>query len=159
MRSWSVRHWAVAFGTAVLAALVIGVPTMMIPSPFFSRAVPVTWWSYPIWGLSAVLEGLLIATYVRTGEPVEQEAAAEEAEEPRTTKAIVAGLLSTFAVGCPVCNKIVVLALGVSGALSYFAPVQPFLGIASVGLLIHALVKRLRNADSCPVPARPAATS
>lgn len=45
------------------------------------------------------------------------------------------GLLSYFAIGCPVCNKLVVLALGSSGAISWFAPLQPLLAVASVGLL------------------------
>jgi hypothetical protein len=48
-------------------------------------------------------------------------------------------LLSVLAIGCPVCNKLVVLALGVGGALTYFAPVQPILGFLSVGLLAYAL--------------------
>ncbi|MYS66003.1 hypothetical protein GTW66_18745 [Streptomyces sp. SID5473] len=61
-------------------------------------------------------------------------------------------MLSVLAVGCPVCNKLVVLALGMSGAMSYWAPAQPVLAIASVALLAHALAGRLRTADACPVP-------
>jgi len=68
-----------------------------------------------------------------------------------TGQAAAGGVLSFFAVGCPVCNKLVVLAVGVSGALSYWAPVQPFLAAASVALLGLAAHRRLRGLKSCAV--------
>ncbi len=56
-----------------------------------------------------------------------------------------------FAVGCPACNKLVVLALGAGGAMTYFAPIQPVLGFLSLGLLAYALRMRLAGAVSCAV--------
>jgi len=56
-----------------------------------------------------------------------------------------------FAVGCPVCNKLVVLALGAGGALTYFAPVQPVMALLTLGLLLYALRARLAGEKSCPV--------
>ncbi|ALV33131.1 hypothetical protein [Streptomyces sp. CdTB01] len=175
MRTWPLRRWAVAAAVTVLAALVIGVPTGVIPTPFYTRMTPVLWWNYPVWALSSVLEGLLVATYVRprvtavpvrvggsliplagaawnpaSGEVRPQEEPA--AERPRTARALLGGLGSAFAVGCPICNKLVVLAIGVSGALSYWAPVQPVLAVASLGLLGYALVRRLRTAEVCVLP-------
>ncbi|WP_245178539.1 hypothetical protein [Streptomyces montanisoli] len=92
-----------------------------------------------------------MATYVRVdGRPPEASDGAAR-ERPRTKRALGAGLLSAFAVGCPICNKLVVLAIGVSGALSYFAPVQPVLAVASVALLVHTLARRLRAAKVCHV--------
>lgn len=150
MGSWPARKWAVAAAVAVLAALVIGVPTGVVASPFYTRMTPVLWWNYPVWLVSSLLEGLLVATYVRVGEPSSAEA--ETKERPATARALGAGLLSAFAVGCPICNKLVVLAIGVTGALSYWAPLQPLLAVASVGLLLFALIRRLRTAASCPLP-------
>ncbi|MER5436110.1 hypothetical protein [Streptomyces sp. NPDC002588] len=149
MRTWPARRWAAAAAVAVIAALVIGVPTGVVPTPFYTRMTPVLWWNYPVWLVSSVLEGLLVATYVRVGRAEAPEAA--PTGQPRTARALGAGLLSAFAVGCPICNKLVVLAIGVSGALSYFAPVQPVLALASVALLVHALVRRLRTATVCQV--------
>ena len=60
-------------------------------------------------------------------------------------------MLSFFAVGCPVCNKLVVIALGTVGARRWFEPVQPLLAVASIVLMAVALRTRLRNADACPV--------
>ena len=61
IRAWSRRHVLVAGIAAVLVALVIGLPTDVIPNPVFGRPVPVTWWSYPTLAVTAVLGGLLSA--------------------------------------------------------------------------------------------------
>lgn len=139
-----------------MAALLIGVPTGVISTPFYTRMTPVLWWNYPVWAVTSVLEGLLVATYLRIGTPVPAPGTEAAEAQPRTLRAVGAGVLSAFAVGCPVCNKLVVMAIGVSGALSYWAPAQPVLALASIALLTHALVRRLRTADACPVPATPA---
>lgn len=151
MRLWPARRWAVAAAVTAIAAIVIGVPTGVVPTPLYTRMTPVLWWNYPVWLVSSVLEGLLVATYVRMGPAESSETVAPQ--RPRTVRALGAGLLSAFAVGCPICNKLVVMAIGVSGALSYFAPLQPVLAVASVALLAHAFVRRLRTANACEVPA------
>ncbi|GAA3974020.1 hypothetical protein GCM10023085_65620 [Actinomadura viridis] len=63
-------------------------------------------------------------------------------------------MLSLLAVGCPVCNKVVLVLLGTSGALTVWAPLQPWLGALSVGLLGVAAVRRLAGEIACPVPVR-----
>jgi len=143
---WPRRRWLVAIVAAVLAGLVMGVPTGIVRTGFYTRMTPVTWWDYPVWAVSALLVGLTAATYVRIGGV----ASSAVDRRPRT---IGATLLTTFAVGCPICNKLVVAAIGVSGALSYWAPIQPVLGAVSVGLLLTGLVMRLRGGVACPVPA------
>jgi hypothetical protein len=67
------------------------------------------------------------------------------------------GIVAWFAVGCPVCNKIVVSLLGASGATSIFAPVQPALGAAAVVLAAGALAARIRaiRQGTCRVPSQP----
>lgn len=69
---------------------------------------------------------------------------------------VIGGLVSFFAVGCPVCNKLVLVALGSTGALQWFAPIQPILAVAALGLLIWALRRRLQGEVSCKIPARQA---
>jgi hypothetical protein len=143
---WPARRWWTAAVGAVVVALVVGLPTDVIPNPVFGRPVPVTWWSYPVLALTAVLGGMLVATYVRDGGPI-------DTDRPARTGG-VGGLLSFFAVGCPVCNKVVVIALGTVGARRWFEPVQPYLAAVSVVLLVVALRARLRGALSCPVVPR-----
>ena len=144
VRLWSARQWLVALLAGGGAALVIGVPTGIIATSWYARMTPVTWWDYPIWALSSVLVGLTAATYVRSS-------GIQVSSPDRSRRTLGATLLSALAVGCPVCNKLVVSLVGISGALSYWAPVQPVLGTLSVGLLAVGLAVRLRGAVACPV--------
>lgn len=149
---WTPRHTATAAGGAVATALLVGLPTDVLPNPVFGRAVPVTWWSYPTLAVVAVLSGLLLATYLRVDD------APGVPQRERTARGGVAsGLASLFAVGCPVCNKLVLVALGSSGAMTWFAPAQPLLAAASVAGLAWALRARWRGKRGCAVPAESAA--
>jgi hypothetical protein len=143
---WPARRWAVAVLAGSAAAVSMGVPTGIVRTSFYTRMTPVTWWDYPVWVVSALLVGLTIATYVRSS--------GLQTDAPdRSRRAAGATLLATFAVGCPICNKLVVALIGVSGALSYWAPLQPFLGVLSIGLLVTGLVVRLRGSVACQMPA------
>lgn len=148
LRQFPHRYWLAVGPAAVVAALVIGVPTVLIPTPFFTRMTPATPMDYALWMLTSLLLGLVAATYlVRPGVP------AEAVPDP-ANRVAGGGILAVLAIGCPICNKLVVLALGVSGALTYFAPVQPVLGVASLALLTYALWQRLRQwrmGAVCPV--------
>lgn len=139
---WPVRRWWVAVLGTLASALAIGVPTALLPNPLFTRMTAVTWWSWPVWTVTAVLAGLVLATYVRTPDGAGAGA--------RT--AAGGGLLGFLAVGCPVCNKVVIALLGFAGAMQWWAPVQPLLGFASVALLAWALRARLRGERACLVP-------
>lgn len=130
---------------AMLVALVIGIPTGVVETPWYTRMTPVLWWNYPVWALSSMLTGALTATYVR--DP------AVPVPPSEGGKTFLGSTLSLFAVGCPICNKLVVMALGVSGALTWFAPLQPLLALASLGLLAYALWARRRAAIACRMPA------
>ena len=146
LRSWNRQRWTVAVFAGVAAYFLMGLPTAVIDNPVFGRAVAVTPWSTPVLIVSSVLVGLIMATYVN---PLN---AVDDHQMPIDRQAKISGvggLLSFFAIGCPVCNKIVLLALGTSGALNFFAPLQPILAIAGVAVLVYALVQRLRNERSC----------
>ncbi|MHA7277777.1 hypothetical protein ACX80O_14830 [Arthrobacter sp. Hz1] len=141
---WPRRRWLAAAGAAVITYVVIAVPTDLIDTPFFTREVPPTWWSFPVAGITAILTGLVVATYVsRLSKP---------ATEGNARSGAAGTMLAFFAVGCPVCNKLVLLALGTSGAMQYFEPIQPLLAAASIGLLLWAFQKRATSEDRCPLP-------
>ena len=144
IRGWGVRRYLVAFAAGVVWLVLSGVPTDLIDTPLFVRMTPPEWWNYPSWVAGAVLLGLLAATYVA-------DPARNRADASHGGKVFAGGLLSVFAVGCPVCNKLVVLALGAGGALTYFAPVQPVLALLTLGLLLYALHARIAGEKSCPV--------
>jgi hypothetical protein len=143
------RGYAVGIAAAALAVVAIGAPTAVIPNRFFMRMTPTRPQDYAFLALTALLVGLIAATYVAPRRPLVADP--PPGGEGRLT---AGGLLSFLAVGCPVCNKLVVLALGTSGALRYFAPVQPLLGLASLALLGATAWLRLRllyrGCAACP---------
>lgn len=131
----------------LLALLALGVPTAIIPNPLFVRMSPTEAFSVVVWLASAPLLGVILATYVTPPRPLHAAAARDGAGVPAT----VGGLAAFLAVGCPICTKLVVAALGVSGALTVFAPLQPLIGTASVGLLVLTLGWRVRQLTAgCP---------
>ena len=143
---WPAQRWMATAVGVLLTGLVVGVPTAVIPNPVFTRMTAVTWWSWPVWAVTAVLSGLVLATYVRTPDNGSRGGRAGAG----------GGILSVLAVGCPICNKLIVGVLGVAGAMQWWAPLQPLLGAASVGLLVVAFCSRLRGERMCAIPVVPA---
>ena len=159
---------AVPFG--LLAALVIAVPSDLLDNPIFGRPVPPRSIDYAILAVTAGLIGLILAIRPpqsdgawptsdpdRGAHPAAGRAIAE-AIDRQDNRTLWGGFVSFLAVGCPVCNQAVVALLGTSGALSWWAPVQPVVGLAAVGLLLYTLRLRLTTyrLEACPVPARTA---
>lgn len=144
LRQWPKIRWAVTATASLITFLIIGIPTDIVPNPIFGREVAVTSWSLSVLIASSLLSGLLLATYVAT------------AQDTSVDKSFKVGSFGTFlayfAVGCPVCNKLALIALGYTGALQYFAPIQPYLAALSIGLLIYAFRKRVLNEGSCRIP-------
>jgi hypothetical protein len=132
-------YWAAALVVAAVAFVVVAVPTDVLPNPVFGRQVPVRWWEPVLLALSSVLVGMVWAARRTAPDlpPSPDEAAGRR-------RSVVATGLTFLAVGCPTCNKLVLVALGTSGALSWFAPIQPALGAAAVVLLVVTLRRSLR---------------
>ena len=146
---WRPRRWFAALAMGLFTFLAIGLTTAVIPNPIFGRGVPVTDWSMPVLAATSILSGLVFASYVRNDDVIELEAA------DRTSKAGMTGtLLSLIAVGCPTCNKLVLLAIGSSGAVRWFAPLQPYVAALSVALLFYAFRTRVMRESSCRIPLR-----
>jgi hypothetical protein len=144
----------------LVSGLLFGLVSAIIPNPVFGRSVPPEPFAYWVWLLSAPLMGLVLATYVvplapiRSGVPqplVTGDAAVLERRSSRLGS--VAGLAAFLAIGCPVCNKVALVLLGASGAMSFWAPLQPIIGAASLVLLAVTAAWRLRlraNGGTCP---------
>ena len=139
--AWPARRWAVAAAATLAFVLLVAVPTDLIDTPVFGREIPPTWWSWPSLLVSSVLGGLLTATYVR--------APAQPDRDATRRGGWIGAALTYFAVGCPVCNKLVLVALGSAGAIRWFEPVQPVLQVLAVALLTWALISRLRGETTC----------
>ncbi len=133
------RATALGFPFGIGTFLVVGIPTAVIPNQWFRRMTPTRPQDYIFLATTALIAAAIGTTYT------------SQSACPRQERKLTAGgLLSFLAVGCPICNKIVVLLLGVGGALNYFAPIQPVLGLASVALLGFTLFLRLRAIRRVP---------
>ena len=150
LHSWPARRWWFAVATAAVTVVVVAVVTAMIPTAWFTRDVPTTAWAWPVLIVSSVLAGLVAATYVARKD--------SETGSRGGAVGLTGTIVTFFAVGCPVCNKLVLLALGYAGALQYFEPLQPYLAGGSIALLVAALAMRVRRERSCPLPRAAAAT-
>ncbi len=174
---FGVRFWALSAAYTTGTALVIGVPTVLIPNSFFMRMTPTGPLDYLIWIVSVLLMGPLLAmmtlyptgaahgspasvrasaaTSIASGEQLagaQATAATASAVPDGGWRTLIGGIFSYFSVGCPVCNKIVLLLLGTSGAMTIFNPLRPFLGAAAVILLAVTLYLRVRVLrKGCPV--------
>ncbi len=134
-RLWTPRRFVVAAAATAVAAVATGIPTDLIDTPLISRPIAITTWSYPLWILTSLLIGLLVAVSLGSRDPNRSVAGG--------------GILAIFAMGCPVCNKPILLLLGTSGALEIWAPLQPLIGALAVALLGGALLIRLRGSVMC----------
>ncbi|MBI2832681.1 MAG: hypothetical protein HYX79_10540 [Chloroflexi bacterium] len=148
-RSWGsvfqllgLRGWLIATIGGIITLTLIGIPTAIIDNPFFVRQTPVRTQDYVIWVATGLLAGLVAGTFTLS------------AKANASGRAASGGFLSFLAVGCPICNKLVLLLLGTSGALTYFAPAQLYIGIASLALLGWALHLRVQaiNRSCCTIP-------
>lgn len=142
--TWQPRRWWFAAATTAVTIIAVAIPTVLIPNPWFVREMPVASWAWPVLVVTSVLAGLVAATYVARKDLTGN----SRGGAIGTTGAIV----GFFAVGCAVCNKLVLIALGYAGALQFFEPVQPYLAGGSIVLLGVALVTRIRRERSCPLP-------
>lgn len=143
LRAQPADTWVRAAGYAVVAAVLIAVPSALIDTPLFGRPVPVRAIDPVILAATATLIGLILA--IRA--PDDASAAADE------RRTLWGGFVSFLAVGCPVCNQAVVALVGASGAMAWWAPVQPLVGALAIGLLLWTLRRRLLTFDlaACPV--------
>ncbi len=145
----------------LVSGIAFGLITAIIPNPVFGRQIPPEPFAIGVWLISAPLMGLVMATYttpvptspIAITQPLTPERLAV-ADGRSTTLGGLAGFGAFLAIGCPVCNKIALVLLGASGAMSVYAPIQPLIGAVSLALLVATAVWRLRlraNGAACPV--------
>jgi hypothetical protein len=125
LRRFVFADWVRVAGWASLFAVAIAVPTRLVPNGWFQRMTPTRPQDYAFLIVTSFLAGVVVSLRHLA------------ASVPQGT--FFAGGIGTFlAVGCPVCNKLVVALVGVAGATSVFAPLQPLIGLASVALFALA---------------------
>jgi hypothetical protein len=141
-----IRALSAGLTTSLATLAIIGMTTDVISNPWFERKVPVQTFDWIVLIAISVLTGALVATYFLG-----------QSSLVGTRTGVGSGVLGWFAVSCPLCNKIVLVLLGTSGATSLFEPIQPVLGALAIVLAVGALAVRIRMLlrGTCPVPTAP----
>jgi hypothetical protein len=153
------RLLASTLAWTMVSLLAFGLVTAVIPNPVFGRQIPPEPFAIAVWLVSAPLMGLVMATYTTpvSGSPIAVPLGPAQVatdEQRSTTLGTLAGFGAFLAIGCPVCNKVALLLLGASGAMSVYAPIQPLIGAVSLVLLVITAAWRLRlraNGGACSV--------
>ncbi len=130
MQTNSWKYISIATIASVILFFLFALLTAMIPNPFFVRMTPPTLYEWIILIITTILVGMYIGLYYY------------KKEQQNTKSACAAtsgGFLGFLTFGCAVCNKILVFILGISGVMTYFLPIQPYLGIVSIGLLSYGI--------------------
>lgn len=123
---------------AILTFLGFGIITDLIPNPMFARMVGRSPLDYAFLALTALLAGLYFAQTV------------DLRESPGDNGAIAGAMGGFLAFGCPLCNHILLMLFSSSAIMTYFDPLRPVLGVASVGLFGATILYRRRaSCESC----------
>ena len=120
--------------------LLFGIPTALIPTQWFARMIPARTSDYVFLFLNSGLIGTYIGLH-----SYEKHERSKKGDALATTGSIA----NIFAVGCPICNKVLVALLGASAVMAYFEPMRIWLGLFSAGVIGSALWFKIKNVKSC----------
>lgn len=130
------KSFLIGIGISFLTFLIFGIVTAIIPNSFFIRMTPVAWLEWTSLAVTSLLIGIYVGLsyYGR-----------KATTKKCNATATAGGIFGFLTFGCSICNKILVLLLGVTGVLKYFEPLRPALGILSIGLLGTAVVYKAKK--------------
>lgn len=118
---------------SIVFFLVFGILTVLIPNKFFARMTSVTYLDYIILVFTSILLGTYVSFYIYQKKSMNKTC---------TAAAYSGGIGGFLGFGCPVCNKILVLLLGITGVLTYIEPYRPFIGFAGIGLMSYSVYSK-----------------
>lgn len=127
----------------VLIFLLFGIPTALVPTPFFARMITIKAIDY----IFLFLNSVLLASYF-TLSLVKK----NQAKQPRGYLAFSGTLFGVFSFSCPLCSVILVAIFSTTAIITYFEPLRPWLGIISVTMLslaVYYQVKRIYSPMNC----------
>jgi cytochrome c biogenesis protein CcdA len=131
---WTIISYAIIFSIGFF--IVFGIVTVLIPNKFFARMTPIYYLDY----IFLVLTSILLGTYVSFYRYQKK-----HSNKTCTAAAYGGGIFGFLGFGCSICNKILILLLGVAGVLTYIEPYRPFIGFAGIGLMSYAVYNKGKN--------------
>ncbi len=125
----AIRRHPIASGIlfALLLALVLGIPTALIPNPFYHRMLPLTGLDYFFWIATSALIAANIVVFVC------------RQTQKQSKLAWGGGIVGFFSFACPICNLVLMSIFGSTVLLTVLEPLRPWLGMLSIGMLSVSL--------------------
>ena len=139
-----VKSYAIGILVALIVFIIFGVINVLIKNKFFIRMTPVHWYDYLFLTLTAVLSGAYTGLWYYNKK-------SNKSISDKCNYAAAGGVVGgLFSFGCAICNKLLIFLLGLSGVMTYFMPLQPILGIASISVLGYAVYIQSKNLFKSP---------
>lgn len=130
-----IKYWIIGILSSIGIFIIFGVPTALIPNPWFIRMIGKNSFDYGFLILSSILLGAYIGVHYYKKNTAKKCAAVTYS----------GGIGSFLAFGCPICNKLLVLLFGATALMVYLEPYRPILGFVSIALLGGALYWRIKK--------------
>ncbi len=121
------------------AFLLYGIPTAIIPNPFFKRMTVTTKLDLTLLILTAILLGSYLSLYFYS----------KKKSKASNIAVTTGGFTGIFAFSCPVCNVLLVSLFGSAALLTYFEPIRPLIGVFTIGILGSALYFKVYSLKKC----------
>lgn len=120
--------------------LLFGIPTALIPTPFYTRMIEIKIIDYVFLSLTSVLLAIYITLAI---------AKRKKVERSKGYLAFSGSLFGIFSFGCPICNVILVTVFGTTAIFTYFEPYRSWLGYVSVIMLSLAIYYQVQSINNC----------
>lgn len=123
------KHVGIGVIFSFAAFLLYGIPTALIPNPFFKRMTVTTRLDIILLILTAILLGSYLSLYFYS----------KKKSKASNIAATTGGFAGIFAFSCPLCSVLLVSLFGSSLLLTYFEPIRPLIGVFTIGILGSAI--------------------
>ena len=125
----------IGFLIGLLIFVFMGLVTVLIPNNIFIRMTPIYFYDYVFLILTSVLSGAYATLWHYSKKTSHNRSCL-------TASGVVAGF---FSFGCAICNKLLILIIGLAGVTTYFMPIQPLIGAIGIMILSYAVYRQYRN--------------
>ncbi len=127
------NYFLLALGSSIVAFFFFSIPTAVLSNPYFTRMTPVSVFDWAVLIVTSILLGAYVGMHYYKKSSI-------NAQNTKATCSAAGGaFLGPLSYGCAICNKILVLLLGFVGVTTYFVPLQPYLGVLSIGFLLYGI--------------------
>ncbi len=144
--SWP--YVAIGSVAAIIAFFLFGIPTAVIPNSYFFRMSPVTIFDYIFLPINSVLFGAFIALLFYQGNYKRLIKLKNTKTESAATGA---AFVNVLALGCPICNVVLVSLFSTTALMTYLEPARPALSVLTAGILGTAIYFKAKSIKECKV--------